>query len=63
MNKNSEGPRIGQMGYEIKASRPCHQKKNKKMDLNISDRNVGWGEHYLLRLISRWKFIGLYGYF
>lgn len=40
MNKNSEGPRIGQMGYEIKASRPCHQKKNKKMDLNIILRNT-----------------------
>lgn len=40
MNKNSEGPRIGQMGYEIKASRPCHQKKNKKMDLNIISRNT-----------------------
>lgn len=35
MSKNSKGPRIRQMDYEIKASRPYHQKQNKKMDLNI----------------------------
>lgn len=40
MSKNSKGPRIKQMDYEIKASRPCHQKKNKKMDLNIILRNA-----------------------